>query len=134
MDLLAIVRRGYDEAWNQGRLEVLDELLSPDFVAHDPTAPTGEVQRDAVRDLLQQLRSAFPDLHREACDAVAQGDKIAVRWEVTGTHRGPFAGLPPTGRRVRTTGLTLYRIADGQIAEEWVEFDSAGLMRQLGQG
>ena len=102
-DSLAIVRRGYEEGWNQGRL----------------------------RELLSQVRTAFPDVRREALDHVAQGDKIAVRWRVTGTHQGPFGGVPPTGRRVNVTGITIYRIKQGQIAEEWVQMDNAGLSRQL---
>lgn len=130
-ELLAIVRRGYEAGWNRGDLGILDDLLAPDFRAYDPTVPGGVVTGAAVRDFLQQIRVAFPDIRREVSDYVAQGDKIAVRWRVTGTHRGPFGGAPPTGRQVVVTGITLYRIADGKIAEEWVEMDSAGLARQL---
>jgi len=130
-ELLAIISRGYEVGWNQGHLEILDELLAPDFRAHDPSAPGALVERNAVRDVLQQIRMAFPDVRREICDYVAQGNKIAVRWRVTGTHRGPFAGVGPTGRKVTVTGITLYRIENGRIAEEWVEMDSAGLAKQL---
>lgn len=131
-ELLAVISRGYDECWNQGKLEVLEELLAPEFCAHDPTVPGGLVSRDAVRAVLTQIRAAFPDIRRELCDYVAQGDKIAVRWRVTGTHRAPFAGAAPTGRQISVTGITFYRIKDGRIAEEWIEMDSAGLARQLG--
>ena len=129
-ELLAVIRRGY-EAWNTGQLEILEELLAPDFRAHDPTAPGGIVDRSAVHEILSDIRIAFPDVRREVCDYVAQGDKIAVRWSVTGTHRAPFAGAAPTGRRISVSGITFYRIENGRIAEEWVEMDSAGLTRQL---
>ena len=129
-ELLAVIRRGY-EAWNTGELEILEELLASDFRAHDPTAPGGLVDRSAVREILNEIRTAFPDVRREVCDYVAQGDKIAVRWRVTGTHSAPFAGAAPTGRQVCVTGITFYRIDNGRIAEEWVEMDSASLTRQL---
>lgn len=131
MDALAIVLRGYEEGWNRGHLEVLEELLAPDFRAYDPSAPSGVVGLSEVRELLSQIRTAFPDIRREALDHVAQNDKIAVRWRVTGTHQGPFGGAAPTGRRIDVTGTTIYRIKQGQIAEEWVQMDNAGLSRQL---
>jgi steroid delta-isomerase-like uncharacterized protein len=129
---LALVRRGYEAGWNQGRLDLLDEILAPDFRAHDPASPGGVVGRAEGRDLLVQMREAFPDVRREALDHVGDGDKIAVRWRVTGTHRGPFMGLAPTGRRIEVTGITLYRLEGGRIAEEWVQMDALGFQRQLG--
>jgi steroid delta-isomerase-like uncharacterized protein len=129
--LLEVVLRGYEEGWNRGNLAVLDQLLAPDFRAHDPSAPGGLVDRVGVRALLEEIRAAFPDLRREALDHVAHGDKIAVRWRVTGTHQGVFAGAPPTGRRVEVLGITFYHIPDDRIREEWVAMDSAELARQL---
>ena len=130
--LLRVVRRGYEEGWNQGRLAVLDEILAPEFKAHDPSAPGGEVGREAVGAVLQAIRTGFPDMRREMCDFVGTGDKLAVRWRVTGTHLGPFNGTPPTGRAVEVTGITLYRFVGEQIAEEWVAMDNLSLLRQLG--
>lgn len=93
MDALAIVLRGYEEGWNRGHLEVLEELLAPDFRAYDPSAPSGVVGLSEVRELLSQIRTAFPDIRREALDHVAQNDKIAVRWRVTGPIRAPLGVL-----------------------------------------
>jgi steroid delta-isomerase-like uncharacterized protein len=132
--LLAIVQRGYDEGWNRGHLDVLDDLLAPDFRAHDPTVPGGVVGRAEVSQVLRQIRAAFPDVRREVLDYVGAGEKLAVRWRVTGTHQGPFGGMPPTGRPVVVTGITFYHIRAGQIHEEWVELNSAGLARQLAGG
>ncbi len=132
--MLRVVRRGYEEGWNRGRIEVLNEILAPDFRAHDPSVPGGEVGRNGVVAAFQAIRSAFPDSQREVCDYVGAGDRIAVRWRVTGTHLGPFNGMPPTGRAVDVTGITMYRIVDDRIAEEWVSMDNLGLLRQLGVG
>lgn len=129
--LLDPILRGYEEGWNQGNLAVLDELLTPDFQGHDPSSPTGVVSRDQVRAILTQIRSAFPDVRREALDHVAAGDRVAVRWRVSGTHRGAFGNIPPTGRRIDVTGITFYRLVGGRIAEEWVQMDAAALNRQL---
>ncbi len=130
-DPLTIILRGYDEGWNRGNMSVLDEILAPDFRAHDPSAGTGTTGRAEVAALLTQIRSAFPDVRREALDHVASGDKIAVRWRVTGTHRGDFGGLPATNRPIDVSGITIYRLENGKIAEEWVQMDAAGLNRQL---
>lgn len=129
--LLDPILRGYEEGWNKGNLAVLDELLTADFQGHDPSSPTGVVSRDEVRNILTQIRTAFPDVRREALDHVAAADRIAVRWRVTGTHRGTLGTMPPTGRRIEVTGITFYRMVDGRIAEEWVQMDAAGLNRQL---
>lgn len=130
--LLRVVERGYEEGWNQGRIEVLDEILAPGFQAHDPAVPGGEVGKEGVRTAFQTIRTAFPDVRREVCDHVAAGDKIAVRWRVTGTHLGPFNGAPPTSRAVNVTGITLYRFVGERIAEEWVAMDNLSLLQQLG--
>ncbi len=128
---LAVILRGYEEGWNRGDLNVLDEILAPDFQAHDPSAPNGVVGLGAVRELMTQIRTAFPDVRREALDHVAHDDKVAVRWRVTGTHQGPFGAAAATGRRIEVTGITFYRFTEGRIAEEWVQMDYAGLSRQL---
>ena len=130
--LLRVIQRGYEEGWNHGRVDVLDDILAPEFRAHDPTAPGGEVGREGVGAAFQAIRAAFPDTRREVCDYVASGDKIAVRWRVTGTHLGPFNGASPTGRVVDVTGITLYKFVGERIAEEWVAMDNLSLLRQLG--
>ncbi len=130
--LLRVVQRGYEEGWNQGREEVLDDILAPEFRAHDPSVPGGEVDKEGVATAFQAIRIAFPDVRREVCDHVAFGDKIAVRWRVTGTHLGPFNNAPATGRAIDITGITLYRFVGERIAEEWVAMDNLSLLRQLG--
>jgi len=84
--------------------------------------------RDAVLASLQ----AFPDLVVEVLDQLAEGDKVATRWRASGTHRGPFAGIPATGRPVRITAMHLHLVVDGKLTEHWEEIDLLRLMRQLG--
>jgi steroid delta-isomerase-like uncharacterized protein len=79
-----------------------------------------------------RLRAAFPDLRVEINDLIAEGDKVVARNTVTGTHRGEFMGIPPTGRRVAYDEIFVVRFADGRIAETWGVVDLASLMRQLG--
>ncbi|HZB10947.1 MAG TPA: ester cyclase [Rubrobacter sp.] len=103
----AVVRRFYEEVFNAGRLEVMDELASPDLVAHD-TLPPGVPERgpEPYKHTTAMFRSALPDLHQEIEDMVAEEDTVAVRVTLTATHRGPFLGVEPTGRRCATGAWT----------------------------
>ena len=129
----AVYRRFIQEVFNEGRLDALDELLSPSYVLRDapPGAPPGP---QAVAEVVRMFRAAFPDLAITIDDLVAEGDKVCARATTRGTHRGPMFGLPPTGKPVTMTGLTMVRIVDGRLVESWVRNDVAGLMRQLGAG
>ncbi len=127
----AMMRRIYDEIWNQGNLEAIDEILSPDYVAHflPPGIPPG---RDGFRQFVAMYRTAFPDGHAKVEDQIAEGDKVATRITVTGTHRGPFMGIPATGNEVKITTVVITRFQDGRNVEGWAEQDRLGLMQQLG--
>jgi steroid delta-isomerase-like uncharacterized protein len=112
---------------------VVDDLLVSDYVHHDPAFPP-EMQRG--RDSYKQINSiflaAFPDLAVSVDDILAEGDEVAARWTWSGTHQGEMMGLPPTGKRVSATGTSFHRLASGQIAESWINFDALGMMQQLG--
>lgn len=127
----AIMRRVYDEIWNQGNLETISEIFSPDYVAHflPPGIPPG---RDGLRQFIAMYRTAFPDFHVEVEDQIAEGDKVATRITGSGTHQGPFMGIPATGNEVRVTAVVITRFEDGRNVEGWVEQDRLGLMQQLG--
>ena len=77
-------------------------------------------------------RSAFPDVHMQIEDQIAEGDRVATRWVASGTHEGDLMGINPTGNRVTVAGMTIDRIADGQIAETWDNYDALGMMQQVG--
>lgn len=130
----APIRRLFDEVLSGARdLDVLDELPAPDYLDHSP-APGVPSNRAGVRVKLEALRAAFPDVRFTLAATVAEGALTAVRWRWEGTHRGPFAGIPPTGRRVSVEGMDFYRTSEGRIAEHWDVVDEAGLMAQLGRG
>ncbi len=123
-----LIRRLYDEFVDQGNLKVAEQIISPDFV-NDTNELTGI---DGVKAIVFPLREAFPDLRHTIDDLVAEGDRVAVRWTMEGTHRAPFAGIPATGKRVTIRAIVIYRFQDGRAAEIWAQVDRLGLMQQLG--
>lgn len=125
----AIVRRFY-EAINRRNLTALDELATPDFVDHDPSNPRGDLE--GARQFFQAFSAAFPDARFDVEDLLAEGDKVVARFVVSGTQRGEFMGLPPTGRSFRASGIDIIRMARGKAVEHWGEFDQLGMLQQLG--
>ena len=127
----AVVRRFVEEVLDRGDFAALAELAAPDCVEH--TAPPGQPPAEGtVARYLVLWRAAFPDLRITVEDVLAEGDRVAVRSTVTGTHRGEFLGVPSTGRRVAVTAMALYRLAGGQIVERWAVVDTLEVLRQLG--
>jgi steroid delta-isomerase-like uncharacterized protein len=127
---IALVRRFLEGLVGTGDPALADELLAPTFVVHYAGNPP--LDRDGFRQFLGALRAAFPDVRVTVEDAIAAGDKVAARWTWRGTHRGAFLGLAPTGRAVTGSGIGLFRIADGRLAEDFVQEDTLGLLQQLG--
>ena len=111
-------------------LEAHDELYGPEWVGHFPGMPplTAEHHRQYSMAMMQ----AFPDLERTIDDLFAADDKVVLRWSARGTHTGDFNGMPPTGREATSSGITIFRVEDGRIVEEWAESDMLGLLQQLG--
>jgi len=130
-DNKALARRFYDEVVNGGRLELIDELLAPDFVDHQPF-PGVTPDRAGVREFFETVLPAFPDLRFDVEDLVAEGDKLAARVVVRATHRGEFLGIPPTGKEVSVSLVDLIRFEDGLAVERWGVTDTLALMEQLG--
>lgn len=128
----AIVRRWFDEVWNQQRSGTIDELLASDGVVSG-LSPNGPSKGPpAFRPFWQQFIGAFPDIRITVEDAIAEGDMVAARIRFTGTHRGNHLGAPPTGKSVTGTGLVLVRLRNGQIAESWNEFDALKIFLETG--
>lgn len=126
---MRLVRRYVEEIVNQGETALLDELVADDHILHGPLG--NHCGLESIRRDLVDVRTAFPDLRVEIVDLVADGDRVARRFVTIGTHRGPFEGIAPTGRRVSASGIAINRIAGGKIAETWLELDVHGLLRQL---
>jgi steroid delta-isomerase-like uncharacterized protein len=126
----AVVRRWID-AWNVQDVAAGSDLLSPDFVRHDANLPE-VVGAAAQRDFLRAVFSAFPDIHIEVQQLIADGDTVVARLLVRGTHRDEFLGIPATGRSINIQSVDTFRVADDGIVEQWVLMDALGMMQQLG--
>src|SRR5215218_2916519 len=128
------VRRFLEEAFGQGKTEVVDELLHSDFVCYDPNSETGEIRgADTVKGEIEYFHSAVPDLTFTVEDQVAEGGKVVSRYTATGTHQGEFFGVAGTGNRIEMSGIQIDRFDEsGKMIEEWPEYDLLGAMKQMG--
>jgi predicted ester cyclase len=127
----ALIRRLFEEGLNQNKPEVFDELIAPDFVIYD--APGGTVRGpEGFHQVVEMFRKSFPDIHVTFEAEFADGDYVFHRGYVTGTHKGEFQGIPPTGKQFKIKSLDIWRIEDGCAVENWVQLDMLGLMQQLG--
>jgi steroid delta-isomerase-like uncharacterized protein len=131
-DLKAISRRLLEEAFTQGRLEIVDEIVAAGYVAHDPASPEPVKGPDGLKAFITVYREAFPDLRATVEEQIAEGDKVLTRWSARGTHEGELLGIPPTGKQSTVTGMTLDRFEGGKIAESWDNWDTLGMLQQLG--
>ena len=134
-DLAEGSRRLLEESFNQGNLALIDELVAPDAVNHDPSTPAHmRALRgpEVLKRTVEMYRAAFPDVRISVDDVIAADDKVVLRWHSEGTHRGELLGLAPTGARGSVTGISIDRWKGGKIVEAWAEWDNLGLARQLG--
>lgn len=128
----AIVIRVNQEFWNQKNLKVLDETHRLDSISHhNPVLPGNPLNFNAYKQAALMHLAAFPDLQVTNDDLIAEGDKVAVLWTATGTHKGELMGMPPTGRQIKWTGITIYRFANSKIVESWWSYDALGMMQQI---
>lgn len=128
---LAATERWGAEVASAGDYDVLDEILAPGFVDHDP-APDQEPGIDGLKGFFRKMRAAFPDLKAEPVEIAATDDHVAMRYTLSGTHEGPFQGVAPTGRRFEVSALQLARFENGRCVERWGSTDELGMMKQLG--
>ena len=128
---IAIVRKFFEVGPSKGDLAAADALLHPEFSLHTPL-PTPGPGIPAMNNVITTCRAAFHGLHVTIDDIMADGDKVTARFTARGTHNGEFMGLPPTGKAITMTGIEIFRIKDGKIAELWGEVNLMGLMQQLG--
>ena len=126
----ALVQRLVD-LWNTGDLAGFDDCLAADYANRDPHNPE-TTDRASYTRWAAALCAAFPDLRVTAEDLIGEDDRVAKAWSCTGTHRGEYLGVAPTGRRLTWHGVTLYRLADGKVAECIWHADALGLLQQLG--
>jgi steroid delta-isomerase-like uncharacterized protein len=126
----SIVRRFFEKGPSKGDLSAANELLAPDFTLHVPLPCSPGVQ--GINDVISACRAAFEHLNVTVEDMIAEEDRVAARFTARGIHKGSFMGLPPTGKPIAMTGMEIFRIENGKIAELWGEANLLGLMQQLG--
>jgi len=120
-----------EEVWQKARPAAMDELLAPD-VFFNYVSPGVEPNREVYKREVNSYFVGFPDLQFTIEDILAEGDKVAVRYTGRGTHKGEFWGVAPTGRQVTMRGISIIRIKEGRIVEEWAYINTLNLMEQLG--
>src|SRR5918911_5617906 len=132
-DNKALIRR-WVEAMNSGTwAEAADALCTTTFVLHDPMAPPGlPAGPQGMKEYVAPYFAAFPDLQFTVEDQIADGDRVTTRYTGQGTHRGELMGIAPTGKHATATGITIFRIEEGKMAEMWQNWDALGLLQQLG--
>jgi len=130
-DAKQIVRRLLEEPW-KGGWDVIDEYVASGYVGHDPAELEPIRGPAGVRANVEKYLAGFPGGGITVDDQIAEGDKVATRWTGRGTHMGEIAGISPTGKEVTVSGLTLSRLENGMVVEEWTTWDTLGMLTQLG--
>jgi steroid delta-isomerase-like uncharacterized protein len=127
-----VMRQYFEGAWEQGNLQLLDELLAPDYVNHNPATPDMPTGREGVKGVVSMFRSGMPDLKVVIEDMIAEGEKVATRYTLEGTHEGELFGVPPTGKRLSIKSMTVERVSEGKVRDHWRVSDNLEMMQQLG--
>jgi steroid delta-isomerase-like uncharacterized protein len=130
---IQLLRRWFQEVWNEGRIQTVYELLAPDAVARGQRGADTEIRgpEEFVK-FVGEIRGAFPDIRINVEDVFGNGDKVVLRWSAIMTHTGDTLGMPPSGKTVRSTGISIARIVDGKIVEGWDSWDQLGMLEQIG--
>ncbi len=127
----AIIRRYLEEAWNRGNVDIIDEVMAPNYARYMPGSDK-PLSREGQKQRILAFRRAFPDWQLAVEDMIVEGDKVTFRMAGRGTHQGTFMGTPPTGKQVTVTAIDIARFADGKIVEQWGQMDMLGILQQLG--
>ena len=126
----ALVRRIFEEGINQNKQGVFDELIALSYVNRDIPAPTpGPV---GFKMVIGMFLAAFPDMRVTIEEELAEGNKVITRGYFTGTHKGDFQGIPPTGKQIKVKYIDIWLVENGKLVENWVRLDELGMMQQLG--
>lgn len=129
-DSKQLVRRHFEEVWNQAKFDALDELYDAGYEGHIPLV--GKVDRSGLKAVIGAYRRAFPDLKFEVQDIIQEGDVLAVRWRASGTNRADFMGVPATGKYGTVQGLSLIDLRNGKIGRDVAEMDLTAFFEQMG--
>jgi steroid delta-isomerase-like uncharacterized protein len=134
MENKTIIRRLYEEVWNKRKLKVVDELLSASHALQEPNMSGAQTGPALYKQRVVELTTAFPDLCFTLEDTIAEGEKVAACWTISGTHQTEYMGIAATGKKISLEGITIHHIKNGKILDSYTRWDALGLMRQLGAG
>ena len=125
------IERRFFEAMNERNVAALDKLLADKFVDHSPSGGLTP-DREGTKQFFTMAFAAFPDFHSTLEDMITAGDKVVSRFTASGTHKGEWMGIPATGKRMTSPGISIHRMAGGKIVDNWVSMDMLGVLQQLG--
>ena len=128
-----LIRRWFEEVWNQGREATIDELCAKHAVGHGQTPDGTNIEGpEHFKQFWRAFCAGFSAIHVELHHTIEQGEMVMARWTLTANHTGPFMGMQPSGKHISTTGMSMQRFVDGQIVEAWDNWDQLGVFTQLG--
>ena len=128
-----LIRRWFEEVWNQGREETINELCAQEAVGHGQTLDGSSISGpEHFKQFWRNFRSAFTAVHVEIHRTIEEGDTVVAHWTLKAQHSGPFLGMKPTGKEIAAKGMSIQRFAEGKIIEAWDNWDQLGVLTQLG--
>ena len=130
-DIDVVLRLWYQELWDNWNTAVADDLLTDDYRLHAPGVPVA-LDGETTKQVVRMYGNSFPDLKHTVDEVIADGDNVAVRWTVRGTHRGEFQGIAATGNSITLSGITVHHVADLRLRETWLVYDNMELLQQIG--
>ena len=132
-DNASLMRRWFEEVWNQGREETVDSMCAPDVIGYGQAEHGSDIHGpEHFKQFMRGFRAAFSEIHVQIHDSIEQGDKAVVRWTTTMKHSGPFLGIAATGKQVSVNGISIQQFKNGKIVAGWDNWDQLGLLVQLG--
>jgi steroid delta-isomerase-like uncharacterized protein len=130
-DVKEIARRLAEDPWT-GKLDEVIELVADDYVGREPSSPEPLRGKEGYREFVERYLTAFPDGRITVDQQIAEGNLVVNRWTGRGTNTGELMGMPATGKKATVTGITIARIEDGKLREDWTSWDTLGMLQQLG--
>ncbi len=127
-----LIERYFNDIWNNRNLNLLDEIISQDYINHSPSIPNPQPGPKGLKPIIEEMFTGFPDLHYDILDLIITEDKVASRLNVTGTHKQKLWGIEAAGKQFNVSQINIERIKDGKIIEHWRLTDELSFMKQLG--
>jgi len=127
-----LVKKFYQEVWNERKAQCVEKYLSPSHALVDPNATDTKTGPEAYKTVLARFLRAFSNLKFEVQEMVSEKDKVVASWMITGVHSGEYNGLAPTNKKITVEGISIHQIADGKIMDTYSVWDTLGLMKKVG--